>query len=235
MAWVRRISLGGDDALVGVGRRHLDVDDGDVRFVELDVAQELAAVLGLADDVDAASTSRRASPHEAASSRRQGLRAWDLGSQRHTPPSSVQPVRLRRALHPFSDPDAVLEQLDESRRALVAAPRPRRLAAHRRGVATRHLVRPALTASATTRYAAFSTGAGHRSSARPRCTSGVARARPERRQRGGEPFVAEHARDGCRGRARATRRPRAAARRRPRRDRRQPAGRRVNPTEYACT
>ena len=42
-----RISLGGDEALVGVGRRHADVDDRDVGLVLVDGAQQLVAVVGL--------------------------------------------------------------------------------------------------------------------------------------------------------------------------------------------
>ena len=45
--------LGGDETFVGVGRRHLDVDDGDVRRRATDLVEELVGVLGLTDDVDA--------------------------------------------------------------------------------------------------------------------------------------------------------------------------------------
>ena len=45
--------LGGDETLVGVGRRHLDVDDGDVGCVLADLFEELIGVVGLTDDVDA--------------------------------------------------------------------------------------------------------------------------------------------------------------------------------------
>jgi hypothetical protein len=45
--------LGGGDPLVRVRRRHLDVDDGDVRAGELDAPQELGSVLGLPDHVEA--------------------------------------------------------------------------------------------------------------------------------------------------------------------------------------
>src|SRR5512132_281426 len=45
--------LRGGDPLVGVGRGHLDVDDGDVRALELDAAQEARSVLGFPHHVEA--------------------------------------------------------------------------------------------------------------------------------------------------------------------------------------
>ena len=45
--------LGGAEALVGVGRRHPDVDDGDVRLVLTDSREELGRVASLGDDLEA--------------------------------------------------------------------------------------------------------------------------------------------------------------------------------------
>jgi hypothetical protein len=40
-------------ALIGVGRRHPDVDDGDVGAVRADLAQQVLGVPGLAGDLEA--------------------------------------------------------------------------------------------------------------------------------------------------------------------------------------
>jgi hypothetical protein len=51
---VRRADfLGGDEAFVGVGRRHLDVDDRDVGACQRDFAAQFPGGPGLADDVEA--------------------------------------------------------------------------------------------------------------------------------------------------------------------------------------
>ena len=44
--------LGGDEALVGVGRGHADVDDRGVGLSEPDVAEQALGVLGLGHDLD---------------------------------------------------------------------------------------------------------------------------------------------------------------------------------------
>src|SRR5262245_59754740 len=56
----------GDEPLVGVGRRHADVDDRDVRPPRRHLAQQLRRVAGLADDLDAGVGEQacEARPHE---------------------------------------------------------------------------------------------------------------------------------------------------------------------------
>ena len=44
---------GRTQSVVGVGRRHADVDDRDVRAVRADLAEELLGVTGLSDHVEA--------------------------------------------------------------------------------------------------------------------------------------------------------------------------------------
>src|SRR5215472_13224963 len=52
--WMRRADfLGGDEALIGVGGRHLDIDDRDVGAGQLDFAAQLLGRARLADDVEA--------------------------------------------------------------------------------------------------------------------------------------------------------------------------------------
>ena len=43
----------GNEALVGVRRRHADVDDRHVRLVRADLAQQVGCIAGLRDDLDA--------------------------------------------------------------------------------------------------------------------------------------------------------------------------------------
>ncbi len=43
--------FGGDETFVGVGRRHADVDDGDVRVLRRDFAEQHVGIGGLADDL----------------------------------------------------------------------------------------------------------------------------------------------------------------------------------------
>ena len=57
-----RIAARGPQALVGVRRRHPDVDDRDVRPVGADLAQEVLGVAGLADDLQPDSSRSRATP-----------------------------------------------------------------------------------------------------------------------------------------------------------------------------
>jgi hypothetical protein len=45
--------MGGAQALVGMGRRHADVDHRDVRLVRADLAQQVLAVARVAGDLEA--------------------------------------------------------------------------------------------------------------------------------------------------------------------------------------
>ena len=76
---------GGDDPLVGLRRRHADVDDGDVRIQLVDPAKQLIRRRRRPDDVDPSVGEQPGHTlTQAASSRRRSRRAWDLRSE-HDP------------------------------------------------------------------------------------------------------------------------------------------------------
>ena len=157
---------GGAQALVGVGRRHADVDDGDVGLVRRDLAQQVLGVARLADDLDAGLLEQ---PRDALA---QQHRVVGDTTRMGSPPARSCPARRRVDLEPPVDG----RRRGRRARAGPCPPPDRRRRRRRRGPrrrrgrssrATRHRARSAcaylatfVSASATTKYAAASTGAG---------------------------------------------------------------------------
>ena len=120
-------------ALVGMGRRHADVDDRDVGLARLDRSQQLIGVAGLADDLEARRPRGGGQcPRGGARSRRRSRPARDLRLQRVVPVAG-------RAL----DREATAERLDavaepaQARAAVRARRRRRRRRPRRRACRSR--------------------------------------------------------------------------------------------------
>ena len=191
-----------DQALVGVGRRHPDVDDRGVRAAR---AGPAAAALGVAawpTTSTPASVSRRAMPSRVSMTSSAIDYAHGISARRSSsaPTSSAAAERA----------DAVGESREPPVRA---APSSATSTTSRRRVATRdrrrasRRARRVPIASATTMYAAVSTAGG----SAPAALAELDRQRRvvgERRERSAEPGLGRASRGGCRARARATRRAR---------------------------
>src|SRR6185312_15904410 len=144
--------LGGDEALIGVGGRHLDIDDRDVGAGQLDFAAQLLGRARLADDVEAGLGQQAIQPVP-----EKHLVVRDHHTHGISARSFVRPSGpCTTATQPSSAPT-------RSSRSMISAGalspststtrRPLRRAAETLSV----LAAPRLTASDTTKYAAIST------------------------------------------------------------------------------
>ena len=99
--WLLRICLRRGDAFVGMGGRHLDVDDRDVGAGELDPTQQLLSGLGLPDDREPSvgEKARQPLPHDhrvIGDDYAHGISAWSL-----TPPLDARSTPRRPSRAPI--------------------------------------------------------------------------------------------------------------------------------------